>query len=255
MKSGRQRRDNVLTSENVADALAKLEKPVETESVEEENKRNQMGVGAVLPMDQDNNSPTNKDRKSNSSTDVVKIAMKEQQKAQINYLWKKTQQREEAIVIKTQRSLEKTSFIINGELIKKKLSKFLDHTAVVVYMTIITIYALYFDDIKILFFPKTADDIFNGITLIVMLCFALEIFFASYAKPEYMFSFFFYLDIISTASMIPDCGWIWNAIVENDEGEGDSATALAKTGRAGRVTRIIRVLRLIRLIRIVKLYK
>ena len=144
---------------------------------------------------------------------------------------------------------------INSEYLKHKLGKFLDHTAVVVYMTLITIYALYFDDIKILFFPKSADDVFNGITLIVMICFTLEILFASFAKPEYRFSFFFYLDIISTASMIPDCGWIWNAIVADNDDQADSATGLAKTSRAGRVTRVIRVLRLIRLIRIVKLYK
>ena len=122
-------------------------------------------------------------------------------------------------------------------------------------MTLITIYALYFDDIRILFFPKTADDIFNAITLLVMICFTLEIFIASYAKPDYMFTFFFYLDIVSTISMIPDCGWIWDAIVGDDGEDADSATGLAKTSRAGRVTRVIRVLRLIRLIRIVKLYK
>lgn len=143
----------------------------------------------------------------------------------------------------------------NHDKIKARLSKFLDHTAVVVYMTLITIYALYFDDIRILFFPKTADDIFNAITLLVMICFTLEIFIASYAKPDYMFTFFFYLDIVSTISMIPDCGWIWDAIVGDDGEDADSATGLAKTSRAGRVTRVIRVLRLIRLIRIVKLYK
>jgi hypothetical protein len=141
----------------------------------------------------------------------------------------------------------------------------LDHTAVVVYMTMITVYALYFDDLRILLLPKTVDDIFNGITLIVMISFTLEIVLASYAKPDYRFSFFFWLDIVSTVSMIPDVGWIWEAIIDSsgelddspvDGAAGnDSAADLAKTSRAGRVTRVIRVLRLIRLIRIVKLYK
>lgn len=143
---------------------------------------------------------------------------------------------------------------------KDKISKFLDHTIVVVFMTLITIYALYLDDVKILFMPKSVDDVFSGITLSVMLCFCLEIFLAFYSKQEYRFSFFFYLDIISTISMIPDCEWIWTAIVDtssttNDGSSASSATGLAKTSRAGRVTRIIRILRLIRLIRIVKLYK
>jgi hypothetical protein len=121
-------------------------------------------------------------------------------------------------------------------------------------MTIITIYALYFDDLRILLFPKSHDDIFFGITLVGMICFALEIVLSSYAKPEYIFSFFFYLDMVSTVSMIPDCGWIWDAIV-GDADTSSNATDLAKTSRASKVTRVIRILRLIRLIRIVKLYK
>lgn len=138
---------------------------------------------------------------------------------------------------------------------KKSLANFIDNTGVVVFMTIVTIYALYFDDFRILLFPKQADDVFYGITLLGMICFTVEIIIASYAKDEYLYSFFFWLDIISTVSMIPDCGWIWQPLIEGGDGGGDSATDLAKTSRAGRVTRVIRVIRLIRLIRIVKLYK
>jgi hypothetical protein len=121
-------------------------------------------------------------------------------------------------------------------------------------MTIVTIYALFFDDLRILFVAKSVDDWFFGITLLGMICFALEIMLASYAIPDYIFSFFFYLDLVSTLSMIPDCGWIWDAII-GDSGTSSSATDLAKTSRASKVTRVIRIIRLIRLIRIVKLYK
>jgi len=55
--------------------------------------------------------------------------------------------------------------------------------------------------------------------------------------------------------MIPDCGWIWELIIEGNPSDTKGATDLAKASRAGRVTRVIRVIRLIRLIRIVKLYK
>ena len=139
---------------------------------------------------------------------------------------------------------------------KKKLSKFIDHYIVILYMTLLTVYALYFDDIRILVFTKEYDDIFYGITLLGIICFTMEISIASYAKDEYLFSFFFILDIVSTVSMIPDCGWIWSWIMgESADGGGESAAQLAKTSRASRVTRVIRVIRLIRLIRIVKLYK
>jgi hypothetical protein len=140
--------------------------------------------------------------------------------------------------------------------IMRNIEVFLDSTAVTIFMTLITIYALYFDDIRILFFPKTLDDIFFGITLLGIICYSIEIILASFAKEDYILSFFFYLDLVSTASMIPDCGWIWDAIIDTkSEDNSDSATDLAKTSRASKVTRVIRIIRLIRLIRIVKLYK
>jgi len=131
-------------------------------------------------------------------------------------------------------------------------------------MTLITVYALFFDDLRIILFKKELDDLFYGITLFGMICFVLEISLGSYAKDDYLGSFFFWLDIVSTVSMIPDCGWIWDPIIGagddadltgEDAGGGDGAANLAKTSRASRVTRVIRVIRLIRLIRIVKLYK
>jgi hypothetical protein len=136
---------------------------------------------------------------------------------------------------------------------KLLIRKLLDHYGVVIFMTLVTIYALFMDDIRILVFDMRFDDAFNGLTLVGMILFTLEILVTSYAKPEYIGSFFFYLDIVSTITMIPDCEWIWSLIVE--DGGNASAADLAKTSRAGRVTRVIRVIRLIRLLRIVKLYK
>ena len=123
-------------------------------------------------------------------------------------------------------------------------------------MTLVTIYALFFDDVRLMSLNKKYDDITFGFTLGSMILFFAEIIMNTYAVPKYFNSFFFWLDIISTISMIPDCGWIWNAIIDPGSGEGgDSAADLAKNSRAGRITRVIRIIRLIRLIRIVKLYK
>jgi hypothetical protein len=86
--------------------------------------------------------------------------------------------------------------------------------------------------------------------------FTLEIILASVAKEEYFLTFFFWLDVVSTLSMLTDIGWVWDIMVgENSSSKAGNAAQLAKTSRAGRVTRVIRVIRLIRLIRIVKLYK
>jgi len=119
-------------------------------------------------------------------------------------------------------------------------------------MTLITVYALFFDDIRMIAFPKEKDDIFYGITLFGICAFAIELIAAMCSIDDYNFSFFFWLDLVSTLSMVPDCGWIWDPLTG---GGGNSATDLAKTSRASKITRVIRVIRLIRLIRIVKLYK
>jgi len=75
-------------------------------------------------------------------------------------------------------------------------------------------------------------------------------------------SFYFWLDVVSTLSMITDISWIMNAILGTGTGSvtnAKSASNVARASRGARVGskagRIARVIRLIRLIRIVKLYK
>ena len=99
------------------------------------------------------------------------------------------------------------------------------------------------------------DQVFYGLTLFAMVCFIVEIVLSSIVKHDYFLSFFFWLDVISTLTMIPDCGWIWDPLTSGGSSATNKTTSIAKTTRAGRVTRIIRIIRLIRLIRIVKLYK
>ena len=139
------------------------------------------------------------------------------------------------------------------------MEKCVDHYTVVIFMTIVTAYSLFFDDIRVFLLPKAVDEVFYAVTFISMMLFAIEISIATYAKDGYSGSFFFWLDIISTVTMIPDIPWIWNPMLgetEESAASGNSkASDLAQTSRAGRVTRVIRVIRLIRLIRIVKLYK
>lgn len=91
-----------------------------------------------------------------------------------------------------------------------KVESVLDHWFTTVFMTMITVYSLFFDDLRALAFDPSADDTFYGITSFCMGAFLIEIFFAALVKDDYFLTFFFWLDIISTISMIPDIGWIWN---------------------------------------------
>ena len=67
-------------------------------------------------------------------------------------------------------------------------------------------------------------------------------------------SFFFWLDILSTLSLIFDIGWISDGLFET--GDAGNASKIARAGRASRIgTRAGRIVRIVRLIRLVKLYK
>jgi ABC-type nickel/cobalt efflux system permease component RcnA len=123
-----------------------------------------------------------------------------------------------------------------------------------VCMTFLTIFVLFSDDIRIISVHKKFDDLFFGFAAVAFVIFAIEIGVSSYALPNYVGHFFFYLDIISTLSLIPDIGWIWDSLIENSYNT-ENATDFVKISRAGRTTRIIRVIRLVRLLRIVRLYK
>ena len=94
-----------------------------------------------------------------------------------------------------------------------------------------------------------------------MALFAIEIIIASLVKDDYFMSFYFWLDLISTVSLIFDIGWFWDAILGTGSSvnSAKNAQSAAKAGRGARIgtraSRIARIVRLIRLIRIVKLYK
>jgi hypothetical protein len=90
---------------------------------------------------------------------------------------------------------------------------FLDHWAVIIFMTMYAIYSLYLDDVRLIAFPKENDQIFSAITFAGIIFFTLEILLSSYCMDGFPGSFFFWIDILSTLTMIPDVDWIWNLVL------------------------------------------
>jgi hypothetical protein len=136
----------------------------------------------------------------------------------------------------------------------------LDHKIFTYVMTALTIYALFGDDLRLLFFTKSADWLFNLLTSISMLAFVFEIVISAIAKTEeYLFSFYFWLDVIATISLIFDISWVWDQITGVDDIEASQLGQLMRAGRGARVGtkagRIVRIVRILRLVRIMKLYK
>lgn len=89
----------------------------------------------------------------------------------------------------------------------------MDHWSVTLFMTLVTIYALFGDDIRLAFFSKGADSTFYALTFASLILFLIEIILNSIAKEDYFNSFYFWLDLISTVSLITDIGWIWDPII------------------------------------------
>ena len=71
-------------------------------------------------------------------------------------------------------------------------------------MFMITIFALFGDDFRLAVTSKAADNGFSGTMIGCLVLFSVEIILSLIAKPEYRFSYFFYLDVISTVSLIFD---------------------------------------------------
>jgi len=83
-------------------------------------------------------------------------------------------------------------------------------------MMVVTFYSLFCDDIRLLFFDMNADHNFMILTSIAMGCFFIELLFASIGTDGYFISFYFWLDLISTLSLITYIKPIWDLII----GEG-----------------------------------
>ena len=104
----------------------------------------------------------------------------------------------------------------------------LDNKLYIAFMTIVTIYALFVDDIRILLCPKSWDPIFYGITSAALFFFFQELILSSLAQDGYLLGFYFWLDFVATVSLVGDIGWVWDPIMGaqelSDEGGAQQAT-------------------------------
>ena len=75
-------------------------------------------------------------------------------------------------------------------------------------MTIVTFYALFMDDIRFLWLPKEADLTIDIITIICISLYLIELVLGIIAVDKYFLSFYFWVDIISLLSMVPDISFL-----------------------------------------------
>lgn len=130
-------------------------------------------------------------------------------------------------------------------------------------MSLLTIYILFADDIKILTTDAYADVPFSISYIILMIIFLIELIMSAIAVDNYFLHFFFWLDLISVITILLDIHWFYNFFVNSIAGgkgkQAKSISSIVKAGKsakvAARAVRVLRVLRIIRLVRVSKLYK
>lgn len=102
---------------------------------------------------------------------------------------------------------------------KIKLNKFMSNWIVSLTIVILTIFALFGDDIRLAFFPKEADEGFSVTMAIIMVIYTIEISLNAISEENYLFSFYFFLDIISTLTLLFDMVWIMDEIWDYPESD------------------------------------
>jgi hypothetical protein len=82
-----------------------------------------------------------------------------------------------------------------------------------IIVLILALYSLFHEDFTILFAPNSVDKVLHHVTEAVFFFFILEFLIVMIAKKKFIGSFYFYLDIISLISLIPEVEFIWDAII------------------------------------------
>jgi len=117
--------------------------------------------------------------------------------------------------------------------------------------TLLTVWALAGDDLRILGTDKPADPIFDVLAIFSMLVFTFEIVVSCFGSEDYFMGFFFWLDVVSTCTLVMDLTAVRDAM-SGSSSDYDRARS-SKTARIG--AKLGRMARVLRIIRIVKLFK
>eukprot|EP00746_Dinoflagellata_sp_MGD_P018617 gnl/MRDRNA2_/MRDRNA2_143167_c0_seq1.p1 gnl/MRDRNA2_/MRDRNA2_143167_c0~~gnl/MRDRNA2_/MRDRNA2_143167_c0_seq1.p1 ORF type:complete len:265 (-),score=44.08 gnl/MRDRNA2_/MRDRNA2_143167_c0_seq1:6-800(-) len=80
------------------------------------------------------------------------------------------------------------------------------------FFMFLTFYALFIPDLDLVVGTKQTAYLWSIITFAVMLLFFIEIFIQCKGKPRYIFSAYFWLDIVASASLLPDT-WLFQELM------------------------------------------
>jgi hypothetical protein len=131
---------------------------------------------------------------------------------------------------------------------------------VIITMTLVTLYSLFGDDLRMWHADIEYDNLFFGGLLISLILFTLELLVQSCVVDDFKYSFFFWLDFVATLSLVIDIPWcmdICYRILEMQESKYSMDIIVGANqsfSGSNQIGEIVGSFRLIRLIRIIKLY-
>lgn len=101
--------------------------------------------------------------------------------------------------------------------------------------------------------PDSHNDTLYGILMVIFVLFSLETVALSVVQPKYFLSFFFWMDLVGTLSILLDVGWITARFLPSGSLRGQGsvlrATRAAKLGaRYGRLMRLLKLMRFLQYI-------
>jgi hypothetical protein len=125
-------------------------------------------------------------------------------------------EKKETMEVAVVNKIEKESTPV--KLTKKQIAhtiikKTVDSNSFIIFMTLLTLIALFCNDIQTAWLPVYVDDAFDILQTLLLFFFSLEILLTCIANREYINSFFFWLDVIATVSLIQDISFIFDPIL------------------------------------------
>ena len=139
--------------------------------------------------------------------------------------------------------------------LRLKVREFLGSSLGLTADFIVTLVALYANEIAQLFYY--VPNVFSGTAIMLFVClilFVIVMALTSYSDPHYLLSFFFWLDLLGTLSLVPDIPFLIPGNADHF-----SQLSVARAGRVARTstraTKMIRIVRMVRLVKLVKMFK
>ena len=165
------------------------------------------------------------------------------------------------------------------EKFKKRVRGIFDSMPAAIIMSVVTLWALFGDDIRVATASPEADAGFTVSLTICFFMFVIEFAAGCFASPEYTNftydfssgepfewkhvpgSFYFYLDIIATASLGSEISWM-NPNIHRDNynakdwvDSGDYSDSVTENNSSKRFVEMIRMVRIVRMVKFYKYYQ